>query len=169
MVTVFTGKCAGLLGELLENCAQRTRRGDALRERQPQAHAFPLQIKPFRIAADAAPVAVGGAEELPRIEPASLGVIGIHVRDRIGLGLDLTEFVDVGADVLEFTSRLIERKLADFGVSAKVLAAYPGPGITRYEVEPAVGVKGSQVVNLVKDLARGRLEPEPIVAGRQQR
>jgi len=35
-----------------------------------------------------------------------------------------------------------------------VLAAYPGPVITRYEIEPAVGVKGSQIVNLVKDLAR---------------
>ncbi len=60
----------------------------------------------------------------------------------------------VGAETLEFTSRLIERKLADFGVSAKVLAAYPGPVITRYEIEPAVGVKGAQIVNLVKDLAR---------------
>ena len=55
---------------------------------------------------------------------------------------------------LEYTSRLIERKLADFGVEVKVLAAYPGPVITRYEIEPAVGVKGSQIVNLVKDLAR---------------
>ncbi|HNO87540.1 MAG TPA: DNA translocase FtsK 4TM domain-containing protein, partial [Rhodocyclaceae bacterium] len=55
---------------------------------------------------------------------------------------------------LEFTSRLIERKLADFGVEVKVLAAYPGPVITRFEIEPAVGVKGSQVMNLVKDLAR---------------
>jgi S-DNA-T family DNA segregation ATPase FtsK/SpoIIIE len=60
----------------------------------------------------------------------------------------------VGAETLEFTSRLIERKLADFGVAAKVLAAYPGPVITRYEIEPAVGVKGAQIVNLVKDLAR---------------
>ena len=58
------------------------------------------------------------------------------------------------AEVLEFTSRLIERKLADFGVEVKVLAAYPGPVITRFEIEPAVGVKGSQVMNLVKDLAR---------------
>ncbi|MFA9438392.1 DNA translocase FtsK [Uliginosibacterium sp. sgz301328] len=55
---------------------------------------------------------------------------------------------------LEYTSRLIERKLADFGVEVKVLSAYPGPVITRYEIEPAVGVKGSQIVNLVKDLAR---------------
>jgi S-DNA-T family DNA segregation ATPase FtsK/SpoIIIE len=60
----------------------------------------------------------------------------------------------VSAETLEFTSRLIEKKLSDFGVAVKVLAAYPGPVITRYEVEPAVGVKGSQIVNLVKDLAR---------------
>jgi S-DNA-T family DNA segregation ATPase FtsK/SpoIIIE len=60
----------------------------------------------------------------------------------------------VSAETLEFTSRLIERKLADFSVEVKVLAAYPGPVITRYEIEPATGVKGSQIVNLVKDLAR---------------
>jgi S-DNA-T family DNA segregation ATPase FtsK/SpoIIIE len=39
-------------------------------------------------------------------------------------------------------------------VEVRVLAAYPGPVITRYEIEPAIGVKGSQIVNLVKDLAR---------------
>lgn len=60
----------------------------------------------------------------------------------------------VSADTLEFTSRLIEKKLKDFGVEVSVIAAYPGPVITRYEVEPAIGVKGSQVVNLAKDLAR---------------
>jgi len=60
----------------------------------------------------------------------------------------------VPAESLEFTSRLIEKKLSDFGVAVKVLAAYPGPVITRYEIEPSVGVKGSQIVNLVKDLAR---------------
>jgi S-DNA-T family DNA segregation ATPase FtsK/SpoIIIE len=60
----------------------------------------------------------------------------------------------LSADTLEFTSRLIEKKLLDFGIEVKVVAAYPGPVITRYEIEPAVGVKGSQIVNLVKDLAR---------------
>jgi len=60
----------------------------------------------------------------------------------------------VSAETLEYTSRLIERKLADFGVSVRVLAAYPGPVITRFEIEPAVGVKGAQIVNLMKDLAR---------------
>jgi S-DNA-T family DNA segregation ATPase FtsK/SpoIIIE len=60
----------------------------------------------------------------------------------------------VSAETLEFTSRLIERKLADFGVAVKVLAAYPGPVITRFEIEPAIGVKGAQIVSLMKDLAR---------------
>ena len=60
----------------------------------------------------------------------------------------------MSADTLEYTSRLIEKKLSDFGVQVKVLAAYPGPVITRYEIEPAVGVKGSQIMSLVKDLAR---------------
>jgi S-DNA-T family DNA segregation ATPase FtsK/SpoIIIE len=58
------------------------------------------------------------------------------------------------AETLEFTSRLIERKLLDFNVQVKVVAAHPGPVITRYEIEPAVGVKGSTVVNLARDLAR---------------
>jgi len=60
----------------------------------------------------------------------------------------------VAVDVLEFTSRLIEKKLSDFGVEAAVVAAYPGPVVTRYEIEPATGVKGSQIVNLARDLAR---------------
>jgi len=60
----------------------------------------------------------------------------------------------VSAETLDFTSRVIERKLADFGVAVKVLAAYPGPVITRFEIEPAIGVKGAQIVNLMKDLAR---------------
>ena len=60
----------------------------------------------------------------------------------------------VSAETVEFTSRLIEKKLKDFNVQAEVKAAYPGPVITRYEIEPATGVKGSQIVGLAKDLAR---------------
>ena len=60
----------------------------------------------------------------------------------------------LSAETLEYTSRLIEKKLSDFGIEVKVVAAQPGPVITRYEIEPAIGVKGSQVLNLVKDLAR---------------
>jgi DNA segregation ATPase FtsK/SpoIIIE, S-DNA-T family len=60
----------------------------------------------------------------------------------------------VTSESLEMTSRLIEKKLKDFGVEVRVVAASPGPVITRYEIEPATGVKGSQVLNLAKDLAR---------------
>ena len=63
-----------------------------------------------------------------------------------------TEFVS--RETLEFTSRLIEKKLADFKLEVKVVAAYPGPVITRYEIEPSVGVKGAQIVSLSRDLAR---------------
>ncbi len=60
----------------------------------------------------------------------------------------------VSPETLEYTSRLIEKKLSDFNVAANVVAAQPGPVITRYEIEPATGVKGSQIVGLSKDLAR---------------
>jgi S-DNA-T family DNA segregation ATPase FtsK/SpoIIIE len=60
----------------------------------------------------------------------------------------------VSTETLEVTSRLIEKKLKDFGVEVHVVEASPGPVITRYEIEPATGVKGSQIVNLAKDLAR---------------
>ncbi|WP_332744655.1 DNA translocase FtsK [Hydrogenophaga sp.] len=60
----------------------------------------------------------------------------------------------VDSQTLEMTSRLIEKKLKDFGVDVRVVAAAPGPVITRYEIEPATGVKGSQIVNLGRDLAR---------------
>ena len=55
---------------------------------------------------------------------------------------------------LQETAQLIETKLAEFGVSVQVVSATTGPVITRYEIEPATGVKGSQIVNLAKDLAR---------------
>ena len=58
------------------------------------------------------------------------------------------------SETIEFISRLIEKKLLDFGIEAKVISAQPGPVITRYEFEPAPGVKGSQVINLARDLAR---------------
>ncbi len=57
-------------------------------------------------------------------------------------------------ETLDYTSRLIERKLADFGIEVSVLSAQPGPVITRFEINPAAGVKGSQVTNLARDLAR---------------
>ncbi len=60
----------------------------------------------------------------------------------------------VSESTLSYTSRLIETRLNDFGVQVRVVSAQPGPVVTQYEIEPAVGVKGSQIVSLAKDLAR---------------
>lgn len=57
-------------------------------------------------------------------------------------------------EALEGLSKLLELKLADFGVTAEVTAVYPGPVITRFEIQPAAGVKVSRISNLAKDLAR---------------
>ncbi|TCP09419.1 S-DNA-T family DNA segregation ATPase FtsK/SpoIIIE [Crenobacter luteus] len=57
-------------------------------------------------------------------------------------------------DMLIERGIVIEEKCAEFKVKVSVVDAYAGPVITRYEVEPAVGVRGNQVVNLMKDLSR---------------
>ncbi|WP_421621175.1 DNA translocase FtsK [Alkalilimnicola ehrlichii] len=57
-------------------------------------------------------------------------------------------------DTLEDMSRLVETKLADFGIEVAVTAVQPGPVITRFELKPAKGVKASQITNLSRDLAR---------------
>ncbi len=58
------------------------------------------------------------------------------------------------ADSLEAMSRLVELKLKDFGIDVEVKSVSPGPVITRFELDPAPGVKVSQIANLAKDLAR---------------
>ena len=71
--------------------------------------------------------------------------------------LDLAETKsDLGysKDMLEHLSRLLEEKLADFGVKVEVVEVNPGPVITRFEIQPAPGVKVSKISNLAKDLAR---------------
>lgn len=57
-------------------------------------------------------------------------------------------------EALEMMSRQLELKLQDFGVSAEVVEVLPGPVVTRFEIQPAPGVKVSRISNLAKDLAR---------------
>jgi S-DNA-T family DNA segregation ATPase FtsK/SpoIIIE len=57
-------------------------------------------------------------------------------------------------EALEAMSRLLEIKLKDFGIDIDVVAINPGPVITRFEVQPAPGIKVSRISGLVKDLAR---------------
>lgn len=70
------------------------------------------------------------------------------------LRLPDNEPVSINPAELERTAELIESKLAEFGIGVQVVSATSGPVITRYEIEPAQGIKGSQIVALSKDLAR---------------
>ncbi len=58
-------------------------------------------------------------------------------------------------ETLEALSRQVEFKLKDFRIDAQVVSAHPGPVITRFELQPAPGIKGSQISSLDKDIARG--------------
>ena len=80
--------------------------------------------------------------------------------------LDLLEDYDptvsggFSSDSLARMAGDLERNLAEFGVEAKVKSVLPGPVVTRFEMEPAPGLKVSKISSLVKDLAR--------LAGRHQ-
>jgi len=67
---------------------------------------------------------------------------------------DTSKHKGYSKETLEAMSRLLEIKLKDFGVEIEVVAVQPGPVITRFEIQPAPGVKVSRISNLVKDLAR---------------
>ena len=60
----------------------------------------------------------------------------------------------ISEEELEIVSRLLEDKLADFNIEASVVGVYPGPVITRFELDLAPGVKVSRITTLSKDLAR---------------
>jgi S-DNA-T family DNA segregation ATPase FtsK/SpoIIIE len=61
---------------------------------------------------------------------------------------------EISTAALEAVSRQVELKLQEFGVEVQVVAVHPGPVVTRYELDPAPGVKVSRITNLAKDLAR---------------
>ena len=68
--------------------------------------------------------------------------------------MDDAERTGYSPESLEAMSRLLELKLKDFGVLAEVVAVQPGPVVTRFEIQPAAGVKASKITNLARDLAR---------------
>ncbi|MEP0357203.1 DNA translocase FtsK 4TM domain-containing protein [Paraglaciecola sp.] len=108
----------------------------------------------------------------PKFEPAagSGGIVtatAVHVPEPCEDGqtqgpmpsFDLLERADkvknpITPEELEMVSRLLESKLADFNIEAQVVGVYPGPVITRFEMELAPGVKVSKITTLSKDLAR---------------
>jgi len=114
--------------------------------------------------------ASGARKRKPRIEPVA-GPVKKRPRTveqqqipmfGSGSGLPALSLLDdsgaqnvaTSSDVLEALSRRVELKLAEFGVQVEVVAVKPGPVVTRFEMETAPGVKVSQIVGLVKDMAR---------------
>ncbi|WP_225918185.1 DNA translocase FtsK [Neiella holothuriorum] len=73
--------------------------------------------------------------------------------------LDLLEKPDknknpITQEELDVVARLVELKLLDFNIEAKVVAVYPGPVVTRFELDLAPGIKVAKLTSLSKDLAR---------------
>jgi len=131
-----------------------TERADALEEKRRQREVeHGLEIKPVAVAEPSKKVIEAKQREKQRPLFTEISAIGglppLSLLDDV-----VAQTETVAPETLEFTSRLIEGRLADFGVQVKVVSAQPGPVITRYEIDPALGVKGSQIVNLGKDLAR---------------
>ncbi|QPB83302.1 DUF87 domain-containing protein [Pseudoalteromonas rubra] len=60
----------------------------------------------------------------------------------------------ISEEELEAVSRLVESKLLDFNIQAKVMGVYPGPVVTRFELDLAPGIKVAKITGLAKDLAR---------------
>jgi DNA segregation ATPase FtsK/SpoIIIE, S-DNA-T family len=78
------------------------------------------------------------------------GLPAIHLLDSTLPDKDL----GYSTEDLEAMSRLLELKLKDYNIDAEVVAVFPGPVVTRFEIQPAAGVKVSRITGLVKDLAR---------------
>ncbi|MFT4813895.1 MAG: S-DNA-T family DNA segregation ATPase FtsK/SpoIIIE, partial [Paracoccaceae bacterium] len=99
-------------------------------------------------------------EKSPRVEKERQGTLfttsSVKELPPIGLLDAWHETNDSGfsKESLEAMSKLLELKLKDFGIEIEVTAVNPGPVITRFEVQPAPGVKVSRITNLAKDLAR---------------
>ncbi|WP_281357089.1 DNA translocase FtsK [Vogesella oryzae] len=125
--------------------------GDAAPDSEPDApHAAPLPQS-------AQPHTLAAPQQLPLMPPPRH--IPVVYGDVTLPSLELlrppeTHKAVQSEDYLIERGILIEEKCAEFKVKVAVVDAYAGPVITRYEVEPAVGVRGSQVVNLSKDLSR---------------
>ncbi len=83
-------------------------------------------------------------------EPCASELPPLNLLDRSSGGSDK----GYSKESLEAMSRLLELKLQDFGISVEVVEVLPGPVITRFEVQPAPGIKVSRISNLAKDLAR---------------
>ncbi|MFM5817977.1 DNA translocase FtsK [Aeromonas sanarellii] len=96
-----------------------------------------------------APVAPAPVKAKRRPQPGLAPLPSIELLDRPPAKTQM-----MSKDELERMGRLVEAKLADYNVQAKVVGVYPGPVITRFELDLAPGMKASKITNLSRDLAR---------------
>jgi S-DNA-T family DNA segregation ATPase FtsK/SpoIIIE len=130
--------------------AQAVRHEQVEAKHEKIVHEQPVRIEPAIVNVQKSERVQKEKQQSLFIEPMVAGDLpALSLLDQPG-----EAFETVSDETIEYTSRLIEKKLADFGVEVQVVAAQAGPVITRYEIAPATGVKGSQIVNLAKDLAR---------------
>ena len=118
-------------------------------ERKRSEDRSPLEIKPAIMEIEKSERVLKEKQTALFVTDSDSTLPPLHLLDEAKNTVELPS-----VETLDFTSRLIERKLMDFGIETKVISAQPGPVITRFELEPAAGVKGSQITNLARDLAR---------------
>ncbi len=132
-----------------EDSRKESRR--ALREEVPEEPARPLKslkISPFK--REDKPARKDGGKQPTLFEDIESAIPPISLLDPP----EQHQEKGYSEESLEHMSRLLEEKLADFGVAVEVVEVNPGPVITRFEIKPAPGVKVSKISNLAKDLAR---------------
>ena len=95
------------------------------------------------------PTAKEKFEQLMDEEPPSAPLPTLDLLDRPDKAKN-----PISPEELEAVSRLVETKLLDFNVQAAVVGVYPGPVVTRFELDLAPGIKVSKITGLAKDLAR---------------
>ena len=129
--------------------AKRERVAAIKEETERQEHRAPPKIEP-RIVEDLRSIRLEREKQEPLFDAAThaslpeLSLLDTPALQRGGYS----------ADALEAMSRQVELKLKDFSIDVEVVAVHPGPVITRFELQPAPGIKASRITNLAKDLAR---------------
>nr|WP_269467507.1 DNA translocase FtsK [Burkholderia oklahomensis] len=118
---------------------------------------------PPESAAVAAPSnAVSAEPPRPTLQPGP-NAFAFHAPAASNVELPTLDLLEPASDTIEAisdehlaqTGQIIEQRLQEFKVPVTVVGASAGPVITRFEIEPALGVRGSQIVGLMKDLSRG--------------
>ncbi|HEV2614799.1 MAG TPA: DNA translocase FtsK 4TM domain-containing protein [Gammaproteobacteria bacterium] len=133
-------------------------KGPAVKKlRQPQDFDLPTSFTRRE------PIFVEQLEDNPRAAKIKTTTLKTYVKPIVRAGLPSLDLLDLpevtrernySPQGLELMSREVEARLKDFGILVQVVAAHPGPVVTRFEMQLAPGIKVSRIVTLAKDLAR---------------